>query len=153
MPTDNMINPFDPIWYKEAFDKHISTGDFINRQNQLILDGYQIPDSDGSRSSIFRNDAILNNSFSELDVRESLRDIYNNTTHKLIASNHDDVNFFQWNGYMNDLKYSQNTNICEYRIPWNRFITPGERDKFKLSQFYRKWIKVENILSAIDLVI
>lgn len=144
---ENIWSPFDPVWYQKAFDKPISTADQLLNQSSIIEQGYSIPDKDGSKSSIFRNDAILNNSFNESVLRDSLKEIYQNSTHKLVASNHDNVNFFQWTGHMSDMKYIPSTNICELRIPWNMFINAKERDSFKLSQFYRKWIKIEDILN------
>lgn len=148
---DNNWNPFDPSWYKDAFDRFGSTADQLSLHNDILDDGYCIPDSDGSRSSVIRNEAVLNNSFNEKDLRESLKDIYLNSSHKLVASNHDEVNFFKWNGFMSDMIYIPSTNFCELRIPWNRFISPNERDIYKLSQFYRKWIKIEDILNNWDI--
>lgn len=147
---DNSRDPFDPNWYKDAFDKFGSVADQLSDQNMILDQGYHIPDADGSRSSIVRNNAVLNNSFSERVLKETLDDIYFNSSHKLIASNHDEVNFFQWNGFMSDMVYIPSTNLCEFRIPWNRFISSNERDSYKISQFYRNWIKVEDILNNWD---
>lgn len=152
---DNMYegtwSPFDPKWYREAFDKYISTADQLFNRDLIIQQGYHLPDADGSRSSVFRNNAVLNNSFNEKKLREALKDIYFNNSHKLIASNHDNTHFFQWQGYMSDMTYIPNTNVCQIVIPTDTFIGPKERDQYKLSQFYRKWIKVEDILNNWDI--
>ena len=55
-------SPFDPEWYNEAFDKYSSTAEQLFNQKDIIDQGYYVPDADGSRSSIFRNNAVLNNS-------------------------------------------------------------------------------------------
>lgn len=145
--SDDRWSPFDPKWYQQAFDKSISTADQLFNQNQIIEQGYHIPDADGSKSSVFRNDAVLNNSFSEKILKETLKDIYLNSSHKLVASNHDNTHFFQWQGYMSNMTLISNTNLCQISIPTDTFIGSKERDKYKLSQFYRKWIKVEDILN------
>lgn len=144
---ENRWSPFDPAWYQDAFDKFISTADQLFNQDLIAQQGYCIPDSDGSKSSVFRNEAVLNNSFDEKGLRETLKDLYFNSSHKLVASNHDNVNFFQWAGNIADMKFIPNTSLCEFTMPWNSFINPKERDIFKTSQFYRKWIKVEDILN------
>lgn len=144
---ENNWSPFDPKWYEAAFDQFISTADQLFNQDLIIKQGFNIPDKDGSKSSIFRNEAVLNNSFNEIDLRETLKDIYLNSSHKLIASNNDNVHFYQWYGSMSDMTLIPNTDICEFSIPTSTFIFPKERDKFKLSQFYRKWIKIEDILN------
>ncbi len=144
-------SPFDPQWYQQAFDKPINTSDMLSNEESIINSGFILPDSDGSRSSIFRNEAVLNNSFSEELLRESLKDIYNNNSHKLIASNHDNTHFYQWIGKMSDMDIISNTNYCQFVIPIDSFIYPNERDRFKLSQFYRKWIKIEDILNNWDI--
>ncbi len=144
---NNRWSPFDPKWYQEAFDNFISTADQLFNQELIIKQGYYIPDTDGSRSSVFRNNAVLNNSFNEKDLRDTLRDIYLNSSKKLIASNHDNTHFFQWAGYMSDMTLIPNTNICEFTIPTDTFISPKEKDKYKLSQFYRNWVKVEDVLN------
>lgn len=148
---ENRWSPFDPKWYKEAFDKFISTADQLFNTDLLIKQGYHIPDVDGSRSSVFRNEAILNNSFNEDKLRDTLKDIYLNSSHKLIASNHDNTHFYQWYGYMSDMTLIPNTNLCEIKLPTDGFIYPNERDEYKLSQMYRKWIKVEDILNNWDI--
>lgn len=145
--NDNKINPFDPSWYNEAFDKDINPSDQLDKLNSMINEGYILPDKDGARSSIIRNNAILNNTFNENDLRESLKDIYLNTSHKLVASNHDNTHFFKWNGYMSDMTMIPNTNLCEFKIPCDTFVSSKEKDAYKLSQYYRKWIKVEDILN------
>lgn len=144
---ENRWSPFDPQWYQAAFDKFISNADMLFNQETIIEQGYHIPDSDGSKSSVFRNEAVLNNSFNEKDLREALKDIYLNNSNKLIASNHDNVHFFQWAGNISDMEILENTNECQFKVPTETFINSGERDVYKLSQFYRKWIKVEDILN------
>ncbi|MCM1234021.1 MAG: hypothetical protein NC489_28285, partial [Ruminococcus flavefaciens] len=143
----NRWSPFDPDWYQHAFDKFISTAEQLFNQDEIIRQGYHIPDVDGSRSSVFRNEAVLNNSFSEKDLRETLKDIYLNTSHKLIASNHDNTHFYQWHGKMSDMKLIPNTNLCEFKIPVDQFIDPKSRDSYKLSQFARKWVSVGDLLN------
>ena len=147
---ENRWSPFDPKWYQNAFDKYISTADQLFNTDDIIQQGYEIPDADGSRSSIFRNTSVLNNSFNEKLLRETLKDIYLNSTHKLKASNHDNVHFFQWSGYISDMSMVPSTSTCQISIPTETFIGPKERDLYKLSQFYRKWIKVEDILNNWD---
>lgn len=144
---ENRWSPFDPKWYQQAFDKFVSTADQLFNQDLIIEQGYHIPDADGSRSSVFRNNAVLNNSFNERKLREALTDIYLNSSHKLIASNHDNTHFYQWQGYMSDMTFIPNTNLCQITLPTDTFIGPKERDKYKISQFYRKWVKVEEILN------
>lgn len=144
---DTRWSPFDPEWYQDAFDKFINAADMLFNQNAIIEQGYTIPDADGSRSSVFRNEAKLNNSFNEKALRDVLKDIYLNSSNRLVASNHDNTHFFQWHGNMSDMTIIPNTNYCQFSIPTENFIYPNERDQFKLSQFYRKWIKVEDILN------
>lgn len=144
---ENTWSPFDPKWYQEAFDKFISTADQLFNQDQIIQQGYHIPDADGSKSSVFRNNAVLNNSFNEKKLRETLKDIYLNSSHKLVASNHDNTHFFQWQCYMSDVTLIPNTHLCQFSIPADNFIYPKERDSYKLSQFYRKWITLDEVLN------
>ena len=148
---DNMYeglwSPFDPLWYQQAFDKFISTADQLFNQDEIIKMGFNLPDSDGSKSSVFHSDAVLNNSFNEKALRETLKDIYINSSHKLKASNHDNVHFFKWHGTMNDVEIIANTNKCQIVLPTESFIFPNERDIFKLSQFYRKWISITDIMN------
>ena len=73
---ENNWSPFDPQWYQAAFDQFISTADQLFNQNLIIQQGFKIPDIDGSKSSVFRNEAVLNNSFNEQKLRETLKDIY-----------------------------------------------------------------------------
>lgn len=139
-------SPFDPKWYSEAFDKFVSTADQLFNTNMIIEQGFNIPDADGSRSSIFRREAVLNNSFNENLLRETLKDIYLNSSHRLVASNHDNVHFFKWTGNMSQMSLIPNTEYCQFTIPTDTFIYPKERDLFKRSQFYRKWISATEIL-------
>lgn len=140
-------SPFDPKWYQNAFDKFISTADELFNQDLIVGQGFYVPDADGSRSSVFRKDAVLSNSFNEKILRETLKDIYDNSSHKLMAANHDNTHFFKWHGHMSDMTFTANSNYCEFHIPTDTFISSKEKDLFKLSQFFRKWIKVEDILN------
>ena len=101
--NENNWSPFVPEWYKNAFDKFISNEEILDKINSIIEQEYCIPDSDGSKSSILRNEAIINNSFNENILRETLKDIYLNNSHRLVASNHDNTHFFQWNGHMSEI--------------------------------------------------
>lgn len=144
---ENQWSPFDPQWYQKAFDRFISTADELFNQDLITDQGYTVPDADGSKSSVFRKDAVLNNSFNESILRDTLKDIYENSTHKLIASNHDNTGFFQWQGHMSDMTLIPNTNMCKFVIPTESFIGPKERDDYKLSSYLKKWIKIEDILN------
>jgi len=144
---ENNWSPFDPRWYQAAFDQFVSTADQLFNQDLIIQQGFNLPDADGSRSSVFRNEAVLNNSFNEQKLRETLKDIYLNSSHRLVAANNDNVHFYQWHGYMSNMELIPNTDTCQFVIPTTTFISPKERDKFKLSQFYRKWIKPEDLLN------
>ena len=73
---ENRWSPFDPEWYQQAFDKFISTADQLFNQEDILAQGYVLPDADGSKSSVFRRNAVLNNSFNEQALRETLKDIY-----------------------------------------------------------------------------
>lgn len=148
---ENRWSPFDPDWYKAAFDKFIYTADQLFNTDLILQQGFYVPDHDGSRSSVFRNEAVLNNSFNEKQLRETLKDIYLNSSYKLTASNHDNTHFFQWCGHISDLNITDNTNTAEFVIPTESFIYPNKRDNFKLSQLYRKWIKVEDVLNNWDI--
>ena len=144
---ENRWSPFDPEWYQQAFDKFISTADQLFNQEDILAQGYVLPDADGSKSSVFRRNAVLNNSFNEQALRETLKDIYLNSSHKLIASNHDNAHFFKWNGHMSDVKVIPNTDLCEIVLPTEPFVVDQRRDRYKLSQFYHKWISITDILN------
>ena len=148
--SENKWSPFDPEWYKYAFDKFVSTADELFYQNEIIAQGYTIPDADGSKSSVFHSSAVLNNSFNEELLRETLKDIYINSSHKLIASNHDNVHFFNWMGSMKNMTIVPNTDYCEIQIPTENFIQFDLRDKYKLTQFYRKWISITELMQNWD---
>lgn len=145
--TEGRWSPFDPAWYQQAFDKFISTADELFYQDEIIKSGFNLPDGDGSRSSVFRKDAILNNSFNEAVLRGTLRDIYLNSTHKLTASNHDNVHYFQWHGTMADMKKTANTDMCELTLPTDTFIRSTGRDIYKMGQYLKKWITLDDILN------
>lgn len=140
-------SPFDLKWYNKAFDKFISGGDELFNINEIIKEGYRVPDVDGSKSSVFRNDAVLNNTFSEDVLKETLFDIYNNSSHKLIASNHDNVHFFQYHCNYEDLNHETNSDFVTLRLLTDDIIKPGERDRFKLSGYITKWISITDILN------
>ena len=144
-------NPFDPSWYQSAFDRYTSTAEELFRQDEIIQAGFQIPDGDGSKSSVFRADAVLNNSFSEEKLRNTLRTIYLNQSHRLKASNHDNTHFYQWHGTMKDMTLVSNTQMCELRIPTDVFIRFTGRSRYRISQYLKKWIQVEDILSNWDI--
>lgn len=148
---EGMWSPFDPTWYKDVFDRFISTADELFNKDLIASQGYNVPDADGSKSSIFRANATLNNSFNEQILRDTLKDLYENSTHKLIASNHDNTHFFQWHGHMSDMTFIPNTDTCEFRIPCEPFVGAKERDKYKMSQFFRKWISIQDILNNRDI--
>ena len=147
---ENLWSPFDPEWYKKAFDKHISTGDEIFNKEDITSQGYVLPDTDGSRSSVFHKDAVLNNSFNEEKLRETLNEIYSNSSNRLIASNHDNCHFFKWNGTMSDVTIIPNTEYCEIELPTDSFISQSSRDRYKLSLFFDKWISITDLLNNWD---
>ena len=39
----NRWSPFDPNWYQHAFDKFISTAEQLFNQDEIIKQGYYIP--------------------------------------------------------------------------------------------------------------
>lgn len=147
---EGMWSPFDPNWYQQAFDKFISTADELFNQDEIINAGYVLPDSDGSKSSVFHQDAVTNNSFDEGILRDTLCDIYMNSYHRLTAANHDSVHFFQWHGTMKDVTLVPNTQMCEIRIPTDGFINSSSRDKYKFRQYYRKWVSVTDLMNDWD---
>lgn len=148
---DNMKNPFDPKFYQHAFDTFDSIADEQERRDDRIAEGYRFPDPDGARSSEDYKNAVTTNSFQQEALKESLFKIYENSSHKVIASNHDTVGFYQWKGHMSDLVYSPNTDICELHLPSTEILVePTHRDRFKLSQWYRKWVKVEDLMNNWD---
>ena len=148
--NENRWSPFDPEWYQYAFDKFIATADQLFNQDEIISQGYVIPDSDGSKSSVFRKSAVLNNTFNEKMLRETLKDIYLNSSHKLTASNHDNVHFFKWFGTMEDVTLVANSGYCDILIPTENIIEPNLREKYKRSQFYRKWVTDTELLQNWD---
>lgn len=137
-----------PEWYDDTFDKYPNVINEMENIDKLESEGYIIPDSDGSRDSESRNQTIINNTFNLSSVRGSLKDIYLNSYYKLMANANDNVHFHKWEGNINDYNsYDKINRMYEFKLPWDMFIYPGDRDKFKLSQFYRKWIKVEDLLN------
>ena len=149
---DNMQNPFDPKFYQQAFDTFDSIADEHDRRDDLLREGISIPDADGARSSEEYKNAITTNSFNLDAVKESLFHIYENSSHKLIASNHDTTGFYSWHGHMSDMKYSPNTEICEIHLPTKDILIEAtHRDQFKQSQYYRTWVKLEDLLNHHDI--
>ena len=140
-------SPFDPKWYNKAFDKYISGGDELFKVDSIISEGYHIPDIDGSKSTAFRNDAVLNNTFNEEVLKETLFDIYNNSSHKLIASNHDNVHFFQWHGNYNDFYHEANSPYCLLSLPVENVIKTEDRDRYKSLEYLKKWINITDVLN------
>ena len=144
---EGLWSPFIPEWYQQAFDKYISTDDQLFNQDEIIKMGFNVPDSDGSKSSVFHSNAVLNNSFDENKLRDTLKDIYLNSSSKLRASNHDNVNFFQHHTNMKKIKIDESKYIATMTIPTETFIRSKGREIYKLSQFYRKWIHINELLN------
>lgn len=120
------------------------------KQQSIFDSGYELPDADGSRSSVIRKEAVLNNSFNEEAVRETLKSIYLNSTDRLASSNNANVHFFHWYGSMKDMDKIPSTDYCEFKIPTESFVSAKQRDIFKRSEFYGKWITVDQILNNWD---
>ena len=148
---ENHWSPFDPKWYKNAFDQYISTADELFNQQDIVSQGYDLPDADGSKSSIFHKDAVLNNSFNETKLRETLNEIYANSSNRLMASNHDNCHFYKWNGTMKDVTIIPNTKYCEIELPTDSFISQSGRDRYKLSQYFNTWISITDIQNNWDI--
>ena len=150
---DNNRSLFEPDWYKNAFDRFDSIANELDRQEKEIRDGYVIPDQDGARSSADYKRAMTTNSFQERALKESLSHIYGHSSHTMRASNHDTNGFYQWIGNLSDFKFISNTDRCELTLPVGNIIiiSPTNRDAFKHSQFYRKWVKIQDILNHWDL--
>ena len=124
---------------------NFSSADFINKTNELILSGFNFPDKDGFKNTVERNEAILNNTFSKSSLVKTLTEISDNNTSKLKTSNSDTVNFFKWSSSFNNLYKVPNKDYCEFSIPISQFISPKERNLFKIKQFYRKWITLDDL--------
>jgi len=131
-------------------DDFPNTSDVNDYKDNLTKEGYVLPDSDGSRSSIIRNEAILNNSFNEELLNESLNELYFNNSNKLKASNHANVNFYSWFGHMSDVTILSNTSTCQVRINTESILNVSDRNNFKLKQYFRKWIDITEILNNYD---
>ncbi|MBO4735418.1 MAG: hypothetical protein J5614_03390, partial [Paludibacteraceae bacterium] len=144
--TDNKWSPFDPEWYADAFDKHTSVDEELFNKDEILKAGYVVPDADGSKSSVFRSEAVLNNSFNEDALRETLKQIYLNNTHRLAAANHDSVHYFSWSGKFTDENVSVSGNVCEVILPTDSVIPQQIRNRFKINQFYDRWINITDIL-------
>lgn len=139
-----------PVGNYENSDTFPLTSEISEYRDKLSQEGYVLPDADGSKSSIIRNEAILNNSFNEKVLKESLDELYNNNSNKLILSNHHNVNFYSWFGTMNDVTLISNTLTCQVRISTDSIINVSDRDNFKLKQYYGKWIDITDILNNYD---
>jgi len=135
------------IFYKDAFDTYISVAEEQDQRNKIIEEGYILPDIDGARSTTLRNYAATNNTFDEKALKDSLDDLYNNSSYKLIASNTDNVHFYKWEGCFADWSPEEHTKWYRMILPWNMFITPGERDIFKISRFYHRWITATELMN------
>ncbi|MBD5585443.1 MAG: hypothetical protein HDQ88_10205 [Clostridia bacterium] len=142
---ETLWSPFDPEWYPKAFDKYPSTADELFSMDSIAEAGYWIGDSDGSKSSVFRNNAVTNNSFNEEVLKDTLFSIYHDSTHPLIASNHDTCNFHQWHFSMDDVDYEKRTPHCTYRIPIDDFLAPSEKEIFK--PVMKQWISMTDLLT------
>lgn len=136
----------NPEWYQLAFDTYKPLPEELEDRNRLILQGFKLPDADGSRSDERFNEAILNNTFNEQALLESLRDLYSNSSHKLVASNTDNVHFFKWEGHFSDWTF-MGKGWYKLSLPWDMFIYPNERELFKRSQFYHRWIKLDELMN------
>lgn len=147
---EGLWSPFSPEWYQYAFDKYISTDDQLFNQDDIIKLGFYVPDSDQSKSSVFSTNAILNNTFDENKLRETLKDIYLNSSSKLRTSNHDNVNFYQHHTNMKNVKIDESKFIATFSLPTETFIRSKGREIYKLSQFYRKWIHINDLFNNWD---
>ena len=99
-----------------------STAEFTATCNELIQNGYNVPDRDGFKSTIERDEALLNSTFSVSDLKNTLVEINDNTSSKLQKVNKDTVNFFKWRGKINELERFDNEDLCEFRIPLSKFV-------------------------------
>jgi len=131
-------------------DEYPNTAEINEYKDNLVKEGYVLPDSDGSKSSIIRNSAVLNNSFNEKLLNESLKELYFNNSNKLKASNSANVNFYSWFGTMEDVTIIPNTLTCQIRIATENIINISDRNNFKIKQFFRKWIDITDILNNYD---
>ena len=122
-----------------------STAEFTATCNELIQNGYNVPDRDGFKSTIERDEALLNSTFSASDLKNTLVEINDNTSSKLQKVNKDTVNFFKWRGKINELERFDNEDLCEFRIPLSKFVDEKKRSDFKFAQYFRKWITIDDI--------
>ena len=149
--NEHTQNPFDPSWYRDVFDEYDDI-DTINKKIEAMLQGlYKFPDADGSRSSELYKHYMTSNSFVPHAIRDTLKEIYSNSTYKLKASNHDEVQFRYWQFHFDDIRYISNSNQCEISLTGPNVIHPENRDKYKLSQLYRKWISIKELLNHYDI--
>ena len=126
-------------------DNNFNSGELLDRINDLIRSGFNYPDKDGFRNVKDKYNILTNNSYSHKDLVNTLVDINDHNSNNLKSSNSDTVNFFKWSGKINDLEKFPNEHICEFRFPLNQIIGQKERNIFKWSQFYRKWVTINDI--------
>jgi len=138
-------------WYHDAFDSFLGIPQEADKRDKVISEGFHLPDIDGARSALERNYAVTNNTFSREALSESLKDLYLNSSHKLTASNTANVHFFRWEGYFDSWKRDGSTSWYQMTLPWDMFIYPEERDRFKLSRFYHRWITQEELMNNWDI--
>lgn len=149
--NEHTRNPFDPSWYRDVFDDYDDI-DTINKKIEQMVDGlYKFPDADGSRSSEIYKHYMTSNSFVPHAVRDTLKEVYSNTTYKLKASNHDEVQFRSWRFRFDEITYVSNSDLCEIRLVGPNVMHPENRDKYKRSQLYRKWITIQELLNHYDI--
>lgn len=131
-------------------NNEFSSGELLNNINSLIESGFRYPDKDGFKTTLERDKALTNNSFSEDDLRRTLIDINDHNTDQLKLANKDTVNFFKWSAPINDLDKYENEKYCEFRIPINQMIDVKNRNQFKWKQYFRKWVTIEDIYQDWD---
>lgn len=149
--NEHTRNPFDPSWYRDVFDDYDDI-DTINKKIEQMVEGiYKFPDADGSRSSELYKHYMTSNSFVPHAVRDTLKEVYSNTTYKLKASNHDEVQFRSWRFHFDEITYVSNSDLCEIRLVGPNVMHPENRDKYKRSQLYRKWITIAELLNNYDI--
>jgi hypothetical protein len=139
-----------PQWYTDNRDEYPELGDELKKREELESEGFVMNDQDRSRTSHAYNEAVMNNSFAEDSIRKTLRDFHGNSYHKLISNSMDNVSFNKWEGYITDAKVETYPEYFSIRLPWNIFVYQSRRDKFKVSQFYHRWLAIEEIANNRD---
>lgn len=142
-----MAVKYEPEWYKDSFDQYLDKYEQLQNIDQLEKDGYHVPDLDGSKNKLYHDEVVINNTFDQHASNVTLEDAYYNSSHILSANSNDNTHFFKWEGRLSAFDLTENLNMCEMTLPWDLFIDSDERNAFKLSQFYRNWIKIEDILN------